>query len=111
MGIYVAIFAIVLAMAWAYRGIPQQEKPTEVKFSKLVTYLQKEEVKEIDLTETTITATLDNGKSIVAYAPSYYTIASLEQEYILPQIEDGIIYDGDPPKTTPWYMGMIRWIA
>ncbi|MBN7774387.1 ATP-dependent zinc metalloprotease FtsH [Clostridium aminobutyricum] len=107
MGIYIAIFAIVLAMAWAYRGIPQQEKVTEVKFSTFVTYLQKEEIKEIDLKGTTLNGKLDNGKLIVAYAPSPITIASLEQDYIFPQIEKGVIYGGEKPKETPWYITML----
>ena len=108
MGIYIAIFAIVLAMAWAYRGIPQQEKVTVVKLSSFVTYLQKEEVKEININGTVLNGKLDDGKLIVAYASSPIEIGIIDDKYIFPQIEKGTIsYSSDKPKETPWYITML----
>jgi cell division protease FtsH len=107
MGIYIAIFAIVLVMAWAYQGIPQEEEVKEVEFSKFVTYLQKEELKEINITGTTLNGKLDNNKLIVAYAPSFMEVGLIDEMYIFPQIEKGIIYSSDKPKVTPWYISML----
>ncbi len=107
MGIYVAIFAIVLVMAWAYQGVPQEKEVKTVEFSNLVTQLQKENVKEVNITGSTVKATLKNGDKIISYAPSIMDISMIDESYIYPQIEKGIIYSSDKPKETPWYISMI----
>ncbi|WP_243157986.1 ATP-dependent zinc metalloprotease FtsH [Aminipila terrae] len=107
MGIYVAIFAIVLVMAWAYQGVPQEKEVKTVAFSNFVTQLQKENVKEVNLTNYTVKATLKNGDKIISYAPSIADISIVSDQYIYPQMEKGIIYSSDKPKETPWYISML----
>ncbi|QIB70783.1 ATP-dependent metallopeptidase FtsH/Yme1/Tma family protein [Aminipila butyrica] len=107
MGIYVAIFVIVLVMAWAYQGIPQENEVKTVDFSNFVTQLQKENVKEVNITDGTVRATLKNGDKIISYAPSIMDISMIDENYIYPQIEKGIIYNSDKPKATPWYISML----
>jgi len=107
MGIYVAIFAIVLVMAWAYQGVPQEKEVKTVDFSNFVTQLQKENVKEVNITNNTVRATLKNGDKIISYAPSIMDISMIDESYIYPQIEKGVIYNSDKPKETPWYISML----
>ncbi len=107
MGIYVAIFAIVLVMAWAYQGVPQEKEIKTVAFSSFVTELQKENVKEVNLTNYTVKATLKDGDKIITYAPSIADVSIVSDQYIYPQMEKGIIYSSDKPKETPWYISML----
>ncbi|MHC1722692.1 MAG: ATP-dependent zinc metalloprotease FtsH [Aminipila sp.] len=107
MGIYVAIFAIVLVMAWAYQGVPQEKEVKTVDFSNFVTQLQKENVKEVNLTNYTVRATLKNGDKIISYAPSIADISIVSDQYIYPQMEKGLDYKSDKPKETPWYISML----
>lgn len=107
MGIYVAIFAIVLVMAWAYQGVPQEKEVKTVDFSSFVIQLQKENVKEVNITNSTVKATLKNGDKIISYAPSIMDISMVDENYIYPQMEKGIIYNSDEPKETPWYISML----
>ncbi len=107
MGIYVAIFAIVLVMAWAYQGVPQEKEVKTVEFSSLVSQLQKENVKEVNITDRTVKATLANGDKIITYAPSIMDISMIDESYIYPQMEKGVIYGSDKPKETPWYISML----
>lgn len=100
------IFALVIGVAGLYKNVPKQETK-EIEFSALVVKLQKEQVKEIKIEESTITAKLDNGKMVVAYAPSIFDVNTIGEKYIYPQIEKGIIYKGIKPKAMPWYIQMI----
>ncbi|MGN0711237.1 MAG: ATP-dependent zinc metalloprotease FtsH [Anaerovoracaceae bacterium] len=106
-GIYVLIFAVVLGMAWAYQGIPQEKEIKTVEFSKLVSYFQAEKVKEVVIVDRTVNATLDSGDKIVAYAPSLVDIGMLDETYIYPQMEKGLLYNGEKPTVTPWYISML----
>ena len=105
--IYIVIFALVLGMAWAYMGIPKEQEVKTVEFSTLVSYLEKENVKQIDISESTVKATLKNDKAVIAYAPSVFDLDIVAEKYIYPQMEKGIIYSGEKPKTTPWYISML----
>ena len=106
-GIYLIIFGMVLAMAWFYQGAPQ-ETVSEIKFSQFVGNLQKEQVKTLNITDRTITATLRSGENIVTYAPSLIEVGIIDETYIFPQMETGkITYSSDKPKITPWYVSML----
>lgn len=107
MGIYIAIFVLVLAMAWFYQGAPK-ETVSEIEFSKFVEKLENEQVKTLNITDRTIKATLKSGDHIIAYAPSLVEIGIVDEKYIFPQMEEGkITYGSDEPKTTPWYISML----
>ena len=107
MGIYVLIFLVVLGMAWAYQGVPQEQEIKEIDYSQVVTEFKNENVKEVVIVDRTINATLKNGDKIVSYAPSLVDISILDELYIYPQMEQGIIYDGEEPVVTPWYVSML----
>ena len=62
-GIYVVIFGLVLAMVWFYNsGTTEEQK--EVKTSTMVKYLKENEVENINVTETKLTAELKSGESV-----------------------------------------------
>ncbi|MDF2656644.1 MAG: ATP-dependent metallopeptidase FtsH/Yme1/Tma family protein [Bacillota bacterium] len=107
LGIYVVIFGLVLAMAWFYQGTPEQEVK-EVDFSEFATQLKDERVESLTINDRTMNGTLKNGDKIVAYAPSVLEINMLNEQYIFPQMEEGIIkVNSDEPKTTPWIVSLL----
>jgi cell division protease FtsH len=68
LGIYIIIFALVLGVAWVYQG-NQGQQVTEVEFSEFVTSVQKREVKELTIIDTSLVGTLKSGDKISTYAP------------------------------------------
>lgn len=107
LGIYIVIFGLVLAMAWFYQGAPEQEVE-EVDFSNFATQLKNERVEKLTINDRTMTGTLKNGDKIIAYAPSILDINMLNEQYIFPQIEEGILtVNSDEPKTTPWIVTLL----
>ncbi|MBK5246420.1 MAG: ATP-dependent zinc metalloprotease FtsH [Peptostreptococcaceae bacterium] len=107
MGIYLMIFIMVLAMAWFYQGTPK-ETVTEITFSQFVGKLQNEQVKNLNVTDRTINATLKSGEKIITYARSDSQVGMLDETYIFPQMKEGkVTYSSDEPKITPWYISML----
>ncbi len=114
-GVYLIIFALVLTMAWLYRGGAPEEEVTEIKFSQLVTYLSEEKVESINVGEVTssnvkpLDGELKDGTKFTCYVPSMTQMSILDQTYILPQVEEGIIssYTSEEPTVTPWYISML----
>ncbi len=107
-GVYLLIFAIVIFMAWFYKGVPQEQKSEEVAFSTFVSHLSAERVTELNITETKLTGTLKNGDIVYAYAPSLIDIQIIDESYIFPQITAGTLeYSSDEPAVTPWYISML----
>jgi cell division protease FtsH len=107
-GVYLLIFAIVIFMAWFYRGVPQDQALKEVPFSTFVNHLAAERVKELNITETKLTGELKSGETVYAFASSLVDIQLLNEKYVFPQIEGGTLeYSSDEPVRTPWYVSML----
>ena len=114
-GVYLIIFALVLAMAWLYKGGTPKQPATEIKFSQFVTYLSEEQVDQVNVGEVTssnvkpISGTLKSGEKFTCYVPSMAQMSLLDQKYILPQVEEGVIssYTSSEPSVTPWYVSML----
>ncbi len=107
LGIYIIIFGLVLAMAWFYRGTPDQEIK-EVDYSNFATQLKNEKIEELTVNDRTMTGTLKNGDKIITYAPSILDINILNEQYIYPQIKEGTLtLKSDKPKTTPWIVTLL----
>jgi cell division protease FtsH len=102
-GIYIAIFAVVLAVAWFYVGNTQEKAPTELLLSEFVDKLVKEQVTEIKVVGYNISGKLASGEEFICYSPSLYEISILETEYIFPQIQAGKIkkFAGEKLRETP----------
>jgi len=98
-GIYVAIFGIVIAMAFLYDGGSDAAKPTEIAFSKMTQYAAEQQIEEINITETEINAKLKNDKEVYAYASNIVDLQYFSETYVYPQVEDGTMkYLTDKPK-------------
>lgn len=98
-GIYLAIFAVVIAMAFLYDGGSDKSKPTEISFSKMTQYAAAEKIDEINITDTTINAKLDNDREVYAYAANIVDLQYFSETYVYPQIENKTMkYMTDEPK-------------
>ena len=102
-------------MAWLYKGGAPKQPATEIKFSQFVTYLSEEQVVQVNVGEVTssnvkpISGTLKSGEKFTCYVPSMAQMSLLDQKYILPQVEEGVIssYTSSEPSVTPWYVSML----
>ena len=80
-GIYLIIFGLVLGMVWFYNSdAPEEEK--EIKTSELVKELKDENVKNLNITDTKLTAKLKNGDTVYAYINSTVDLQFLYEKYI-----------------------------
>lgn len=99
-GIYLVIFALVLAMAWFYSSGSEKEAAKEVNFSTMVEYAQAQKIEKvnIDTAETILTATLKDD-SVVYANFNGYDLQWFNEKYIYPSLEEKqITYDTDPQK-------------
>ncbi len=107
-GIYLAIFAVVIAMAFLYDGGSDKTQPKEIAFSKMTQYAQAEQIEEINITETTINAKLDDGKEVYAYASNIVDLQYFSEQYVYPQIEAKTMkYMTDEPKRESIFLTLL----
>ncbi|MEG1584045.1 MAG: AAA family ATPase, partial [Anaerovorax sp.] len=108
LGVYIAIFLVVLSLAWIFQGTAKTEIK-EVDFGKLVTYLQEEKVEAIKIVGTQVNGTLKSGEDIVSYAPSIVDISIIDEKYVFPQLETGKLkkYDGEKVKEPSIFMSLL----
>ncbi|MDR0424679.1 MAG: AAA family ATPase, partial [Clostridiales Family XIII bacterium] len=107
--IYMAIILIVVIVAWVYVGGTQQKGPTRIVISELVDKLSSEQITEMTIEGQYITGVMQPGdESFVCFTPSLVEISILEEKYIFPQIESGIIeFSGNKPRETPWLLNLL----
>lgn len=107
-GIYVLIFALVLGMAYFYKDTPSK-KVENVEFSEFVIALEKGQIKEIHIEEGTrgFEGKLKDGTYLLAYAPTTTAQMLVEQQYVIPQIEDGLIVESVKPSSGGW---ILNWL-
>ena len=108
LGIYFAIFAIVIAMAFLYDGGSEKAKPTEIAFSKMAQYATEQQIEEINITDTEINAKLKNDKEVFAYASNIVDLQYFSETYVYPQIEEGTMkYMTDKPKGQNIFLSLL----
>lgn len=106
--IYLVIFAVVLVVAFFYKGADGAKKTAEVKFSTFATHLEKGKYKTINITDRKMTATLKNGNKEYAYAPSVVEISWLENSYVFPQVKSGKLkLSSDPPQSSVNFFSLL----
>ena len=102
------IFAVVLGVAFFYKGADGAKKTAEVKFSTFATHLEKGKYKTINITDRKMTATLKNGNKEYAYAPSVVEISWLENSYVFPQVKSGKLkLSSDPPQSSVNFFSLL----
>lgn len=106
-GIHVIIFGLVLAMVWFYNSdAPKEEK--EIKTSTMIHYLQDKKVESINVTETKMTAELNNGKTVYAYVNSAVDLSYIYDSYIMPQVDEGSLkLNSDEPKKESIWISLL----
>jgi len=99
---------MVLVMALIYQGSPREEVK-EVDFSTVIGYLKLQEIREMNVTDKVLTATLKSGDKIISYITNGHDFNFVSQKYIMPQVESRIIdtYNSDKPVSQPWYITML----
>lgn len=106
--IYLVIFAVVLGVAFFYKGAGGAKKTAEVKFSTFATHLEKGKYKTINITDRKMTATLKNGNKEYTYAPSVVEISWLENSYVFPQVKSGKLkLSSDPPQSSVNFFSLL----
>lgn len=106
-GIYVIIFGLVLAMVWFYNSDAPKEKK-EIKTSTMIHYLQDKKVESINVTETKMTAELNNGKTVYAYVNSAVDLSYIYDSYIMPQVDEGSLkLNSDEPKKESIWISLL----
>jgi len=107
LGIYVVIFALVLAIAWIYQSGPREEVRI-VEFSQAVRHLRNNDIRELNVTDRVMTATLNSNARIISYIPTGADFAFISERYIMPQVEAGTLrYSSNRPASNPWYLTML----
>ncbi|MDD2483710.1 MAG: ATP-dependent zinc metalloprotease FtsH [Eubacteriales bacterium] len=111
LGIYAVIIVIALGIAWYAQG-EQQQKITEVDYSKFVSELQDKQIKKLTIIDTHLTGTLKNGDMITAYAPDSIQLMLLSEKYILPQMEEKILsVPSKKPSSSSWILSLLPTIV
>ena len=109
--IYTVIFAVVVGMAYFYTSGNTGVEIKEVEFSEFVMELQAENIKELTLIDTSMQGTLKDDSVIHAYAPSAIQLMTINDQYIMPQANEGkLVITSEEPQTTPWYVSMLPYM-
>ena len=106
-GIYIVIFGLVLAMVWFYNSdAPKEEQ--EVKTSTMIQYLKEDKVESINVTDTKLTAGLNDGKTVYAYVNSVVDLTYIYDSYIIPRVDEGKLkLDSDEPKKESIWISLL----
>ena len=84
--VYIVLFAIVLFVAFFYKGLDNQDITVkEVPFSKFVQLVSEEKLASVEIDGTTITGELSKTSYVYAYAPSISQIMWLDENYLMQQ--------------------------
>ena len=96
--IYLLIFAVVLGFFWFFNSDGDQGMK-QIKTSTMIGHLKANEVESINVTETKLTAKLEDGNIVYAYVNSAVDLNYIYESYIMPQVDAGTLkLDSDPPK-------------
>lgn len=100
--VYVILFLVVLGVATAYKGFDKDKvEIKEVPLSQFVQYLQDEEIKEINVTDTKLTGKISDKKVVYTYVNSVVELSIINEQYLFPQMQEGKIkYESDAPNNT-----------
>ena len=106
-GIYVIIFGIVLGMIWFYNSDAPEEQE-QVRTSTMIQYLKDDKVENINVTETKMTADLDDGKTVYAYVNSTVDLSYIYDMYIMPKVDEGTLkLESDEPRRESIWLNLL----
>ncbi len=106
-GVYIIILALVMGITWVYQG-NQGSQIKEVEFSEFVTYIQRNQIEELTIIESSLLGTLKSGEKVSAYAPTAVELMLLSEKYIFPQMEAGtLVLTSEKPSSTSWILSLL----
>ena len=107
--VYIVLFAIVLFVAFFYKGLDNQDITVkEVPLSKFVQLVSEEKLASVEIDGTTITGELSKTSYVYAYAPSISQIMWLDENYLMQQAEEGkITYSSPKPDTGSFWLSLL----
>ena len=107
--VYLILFVIVLAVAFFYKGLDNQDVTVkEVPFSKFVQLVSDEKIEAVEIDGTTITGQLSKTSYVYAYAPSIGQTMWLDENYLMQQAEEGkITYSSPKPDTGSFWISLL----
>lgn len=109
--VYGILIVVVLSMAYVYMADQEANEIKEVEFSEFVSELKDQNVKSLTLEETSMKGTLKDKSVIHCYAPSSIQLMTVNEQYIMPQVEAGKLeVVSVKPKTTPWYISILPYL-
>ena len=96
--IYVLIFAIVLGFFWFFNSDDDQGMK-QIKTSTMINHLKSNEVESINVTDTKLTAKLEDGNVVYSFVNNSVDLTYIYDKYIIPQVDAGTLkLESDPPK-------------
>ena len=99
--IYVLIIIGIIMIGQTYReSILKSGNYTEVPLSEFCQELRDGKITEVVVKDVTLTGKVGEEKYVLAYAPSQYEIAIIDETYIMPRVEAGTLkYSSPKPQT------------
>ena len=105
MSFYIMLFLIILAI-FIMSSMPESQ--TKYIYSDLCTMIKEEQVKEIQIVDTTATATLTDNTKLTVAIPGYYALYESVGKEIERQVDAGTLkVDTPEPKTPPWWLSVL----
>lgn len=105
MSFYIILFLIILAI-FIMTSMPESQ--TKYIYSDLCTMIKEEQVKEIQIVDTTATATLTDNTKLTVAIPGYYALYESVGKEIERQVDAGTLkVDTPEPKTPPWWLSIL----
>ena len=94
-------------MVWFYNSdAPTDER--EIKTSTMIKHLQENEVEDINVTETKLTAKLRSGETVYSYVNSTVDLTYIYDQYIIPQVNEGnLALESDEPETQSIWLSLL----
>ena len=105
--VYVVIFAIALSFFWFFSG-DKESNMKQVKTSTMINYLKDSDVESINVTDTKLTAQLQNGDIVYSYVNGVVDLNFIYEQYIMPQVgAGGLKLASDPPKEESVFLTLL----
>lgn len=102
---YIILFLIII-MIFVLTSLPENQ--TKYVYSDLVTMIQNEQVKELQLVDTTAVAVLSDNTKIEVSTPGYYALYESVGKEMERQVAAGTLKVSTPePKTPPWWLSIL----
>ena len=99
---YLLIFILILSLLQWYSS--QDTTQTQIAYSELVSLIDKDQVKDIEMMDNDITGKLKDGSTFTSYVPNIEVF----MEKLQPKIDKGEInLKAEPKPQAPWWSSVL----